>query len=140
MEDHDRDVGRVSGKRSRDCSERVLELPLGAGEPASGRNFRALATRHTFGRLIVAVPPSTARSRALVSVTYRGMPSAHSSRCGASYGSALRNGVTKDEIVELVIHLEALRRGCTRLSTVTRIALQVFRWKPVERAGAADRE
>ena len=55
-----------------DTAERLLGaplvLPLGAGEPPSGADFRRLATRHTFGDSWIRTGLDV-RSRALVSVT-----------------------------------------------------------------------
>jgi alkylhydroperoxidase/carboxymuconolactone decarboxylase family protein YurZ len=82
-----------------------LALPLGPGEPASGADFRRLATVHTFG-------DSWSRgglddhSRALVSVTIAATLGTREPLRG-QLRIALNSGVTKDEIVELFIHLEA---------------------------------
>jgi alkylhydroperoxidase/carboxymuconolactone decarboxylase family protein YurZ len=82
-----------------------LELPLGRGEPVSGDDFRRLATRHAFGDSW-SRPGLDTRSRALVSVTIAATLGTREPLRG-QLRIALNNGVTKDEIVELFIHLEA---------------------------------
>jgi len=100
-----------------------LVLPLGSGEPASGADFRRLATVHTFG-------DSWSRgglddhSRALVSVTIAATLGTREPLRG-QLRIALDSGVTKDEIVELFIHLEAYA-GAARAFDSYQIALEVF--------------
>ncbi|MGA2826365.1 MAG: carboxymuconolactone decarboxylase family protein [Streptosporangiaceae bacterium] len=100
-----------------------LVLPLGSGEPASGADFRRLATVHTFG-------DSWSRgglddhSRALVSVTIAATLGTREPLRG-QLRIALNSGVTKDEIVELFIHLEAYA-GAARAFDSYQIALEVF--------------
>ena len=100
-----------------------LVLPLGPGEPASGADFRRLATEHTFG-------DSWSRgglddhSRALVSVTIAATLGTREPLRG-QLRIALNSGVTKDEIVELFIHLEAYA-GAARAFDSYQIALEVF--------------
>jgi len=100
-----------------------LTLPLGPGEPESGREFRSLATRHTFGDSWPRVGLDV-RSRALVSVTIAATLGTHEPLRGQPR-IALNNGVSKDEIVELFIHLEAYA-GAARAFDSYQIALQVF--------------
>jgi alkylhydroperoxidase/carboxymuconolactone decarboxylase family protein YurZ len=98
-----------------------LQLPLGRGEPASGEDFRRLATQHAFGDSW-SRPGLDTRSRASVTIA-------------ATLGTreplrgqlriALNNGVTKEEIVELFIHLEAYA-GAARAFDSYQVALEVF--------------
>jgi len=100
-----------------------LVLPLGPGEPASGADFRRLATRHTFGDSW----PRTGldpRSRALVSVTIAATLGTREPLRG-QLRIALNNGVAKDEIVDLFIHLEAYA-GAARAFDSYQVALEVF--------------
>jgi 4-carboxymuconolactone decarboxylase len=100
-----------------------LTLPLGPGEPASGADFRRLASVHTFG-------DSWSRgglddhSRALVSVTIAATLGTREPLRG-QLRIALNSGVTKDEIVELFIHLEAYA-GAARAFDSYQVALEVF--------------
>jgi 4-carboxymuconolactone decarboxylase len=100
-----------------------LTLPLGPGEPASGADFRRLASVHTFG-------DSWSRGglddhdRALVSVTIAATLGTREPLRG-QLRIALNSGVTKDEIVELFIHLEAYA-GAARAFDSYQIALEVF--------------
>src|SRR5947209_20137266 len=61
----------ASQQRGRDTAARLLgsplDLPLGVAEPASGVDFRALATAHTFGDSWTRTALDD-RSRSLVSV------------------------------------------------------------------------
>ena len=82
-----------------------LALPLGPGEPPSGADFRRLATRHTFGDSWTRTGLDV-RSRALVSVTIAATLGTLEPLRG-QLRIALNNGVTKDEIVDLFIHLGA---------------------------------
>jgi 4-carboxymuconolactone decarboxylase len=100
-----------------------LELPLGKGEPQSGDDFRRLATRHSFGDSW-SRPGLDQRSRALVSVTIAAVLGTREPLRG-QLRIALRNGVTKDEIVELFIHLEAYA-GAARAFDSYQVALEVF--------------
>jgi 4-carboxymuconolactone decarboxylase len=100
-----------------------LSIPLAQGEPALGEEFRRLATRHTFGDSWTREGLDT-KSRALISVTI-----------AATLGTliplrgqlriALNNGVTKDEIVELFIHIEAYA-GAARAFDSYQVAREVF--------------
>ena len=100
-----------------------LVLPLGPGEPASGADFRRLATEHTFGDSWSRSGLDD-RSRALVSVAIAATLGTHEPLRG-QLRIALSSGVTKDEIVELFIHLEAYA-GAARAFDSYQIALAVF--------------
>jgi alkylhydroperoxidase/carboxymuconolactone decarboxylase family protein YurZ len=100
-----------------------LELPLGDGEPASGEDFRRLATEHAFGDSWSRTGLDI-RSRALVSVTIAATLGTREPLRG-QLRIALNNGVTKDEIVELFIHLEAYA-GAARAFDSYQVALEVF--------------
>jgi 4-carboxymuconolactone decarboxylase len=82
-----------------------LVLPLGPREPEVGNDFRRLATRHAFGDSWTRPGPDT-RSRALISVTIAALLGTHEPLRG-QLRIALNNGVTREEIVELFIHIEA---------------------------------
>jgi 4-carboxymuconolactone decarboxylase len=100
-----------------------LDLPLGPGEPPSGEDFRRLATRHAFGDSWSRTALDT-RGRALVSVAV-----------AATLGTlvplrgqlriALRNGVSREEIVDLFIHVLAYA-GAARAFDSYQVALAVF--------------
>jgi len=98
---------------------RSLELPLGPGEPPSGAEFRRLATEHTFGD---SWPPSglDVRSKALIAAAL----GTHEPLCG-QLRIALNNGLTKEEVVELFIHLEAYA-GAARAFDAYQVVLAVF--------------
>src|SRR6476646_7285044 len=66
----------------------------------------------------------TVRSRALVSVTIAATPGTRGPLRG-QLRIALSNGVTKDEIVDLFIHLEAYA-GAARAFDSYQIALEIF--------------
>src|ERR1700729_4021386 len=100
-----------------------LVLPLGPGEPPSGADFRRLATRHTFGDPWPRPGPDV-RSRALVSVTIAA-PLGTREPLRGQLRIALNNGVTKEEIVELFIHLEAYA-GAARAFDSYQVAAAVF--------------
>ncbi len=100
-----------------------LTLPLGLGEPPSGTDFRRLATRHTFGDSWARTELDL-RSRALVSVTIAATLGTHEPLRG-QLRIALHNGVTKEEIVDLFIHLEAYA-GAARAFDSYQIALEIF--------------
>ena len=100
-----------------------LVLPLGPGEPASGADFRRLATEHTFGDSWSRRGLDD-RSRALISVAIAAALGTHEPLRG-QLRIALRSGVTKDEIVELFIDLEAYA-GAARAFDSYQIALAVF--------------
>ena len=114
-------------QRALDTAERLLgqplTLPLGPGEPASGADLRRLATQHTFGDSW-ARPGLDDRSRALISVAIAATLGTHEPLRG-QLRAAVHNGVTKDEIVELFIHLEAYA-GAARAFDSYQIAIAVF--------------
>jgi alkylhydroperoxidase/carboxymuconolactone decarboxylase family protein YurZ len=101
-----------------------LELPLAPGEPANGEDFRRLATVHTFGDSWSRTEHLDTRSRALVSVTIAAALGIHEPLRG-QLRIALNNGVTKEEIVEAFIHLEAYA-GAARAFDSYQVALAVF--------------
>jgi 4-carboxymuconolactone decarboxylase len=104
-----------------------LELPLAPGEPLSGEDFRRLATEHAFGDSWSRSGLDT-RSRALVSVTIAATLGTREPLRG-QLRIALNNGVTKDEVVELFIHLEAYA-GAARAFDSYQVALEVFAESP----------
>jgi 4-carboxymuconolactone decarboxylase len=110
-----------------DTAERLLGqplvLPLGPGEPASGADFRRLATQHTFGDSWSRGGLDD-RSRALVSVAIAATLGTREPLRG-QLRIALHSGVTREEIVELFIHLEAYA-GAARAFDSYQIALEVF--------------
>jgi 4-carboxymuconolactone decarboxylase len=114
-------------QRALETAERMLGqplvLPLGRGEPASGEDFRRLATQHTFGDSW-ARGGLDDRSRALVSVAIAATLGTHEPLRG-QLRIALNSGVTREEIVELFIHLEAYA-GAARAFDSYQIALAVF--------------
>jgi len=100
-----------------------LVLPLADGEPPVGEDFRRLATITTFG----ASWPREGlddRSRALISVTIAATLGTHEPLRG-QMRIALQAGVTKEEIVELFIHLAAYA-GAARAFDSYQVALAVF--------------
>jgi alkylhydroperoxidase/carboxymuconolactone decarboxylase family protein YurZ len=121
MNDHD------SYQKALDQAERLLGqplvLPLGEGEPPVGEEFRRLATVHTFGDSW-SRPGLNTRSRALVSVAIAAALGTHEPLRG-QLRIALAAGVTKEEIVELFIHLEAYA-GAARAFDSYQIAIAVF--------------
>jgi alkylhydroperoxidase/carboxymuconolactone decarboxylase family protein YurZ len=100
-----------------------LTLPLAPGEPLSGQDFRRLATEHTFGDSWSRGGLDT-RSRALISVAIAATLGTHEPLRG-QLRIALNSGVTKEEIVELFIHLEAYA-GAARAFDSYQIATAVF--------------
>jgi 4-carboxymuconolactone decarboxylase len=100
-----------------------LDLPLGIGEPQSGDDFRRLATRHAFGDSW-SRPGLEQRSRALVSVAIAATLGTREPLRG-QLRIALHIGVTKEEVVELFIHLEAYA-GAARAFDSYQVALEVF--------------
>ncbi len=93
---------------------RPLELPLGPGEPDSAREFRRLATLHTFGDSWPRTQQLDTRTRSLISVAIAAALGTHEPLRG-QLRIALHNGVSKDEIVELFIHLEAYAGAAPRV-------------------------
>jgi alkylhydroperoxidase/carboxymuconolactone decarboxylase family protein YurZ len=100
-----------------------LVLPLGRGEPDVGNDFKRLATRHAFGDSWTR-PGLDTRSRALISVTIAAVLGTREPLRG-QLRIALNSGVTKEEIVELFIHLEAYA-GAARAFDSYQIAAEVF--------------
>jgi 4-carboxymuconolactone decarboxylase len=100
-----------------------LELPLAPAEPASGADFRRLATVHTFGDSWTRGALDD-RSRALVSVAIAAALGTREPLRG-QLRIALSNGVSKDEIVDLFIHLEAYA-GAARAFDMYQIAIEIF--------------
>ena len=86
-----------------------LQLPLGAGEPPSGADFRRLATEHTFGD---SWPRSglDVRSKALISVAIAAAIGTHEPLRG-QLRIALHNGISKEEVVELVQFILKFQRA-----------------------------
>jgi 4-carboxymuconolactone decarboxylase len=103
---------------------RPLELLLGPGEPDSGRDFRRLATLHTFGDSWTRTQQLDTRSRSLISVAIAAALGTHEPLRG-QLRIALHNGVSKEEIVELFIHLEAYA-GAARAFDSYQVAAAVF--------------
>lgn len=100
-----------------------LEIPMGPGEPESGIDFRKLATAQTFGESWTRTALDT-RSRSLVSVAIAAALGAFEPLRG-QLRIALNSGVTKDEIVDLFIHLLAYA-GAARAFEGYQIAMAVF--------------
>jgi 4-carboxymuconolactone decarboxylase len=100
-----------------------LVLPLAPAEPASGADFRRLATVHTFGDSWTRSALDD-RSRALVSVAIAATLGAREPLRG-QLRIALNTGVSKDEIVDLFIHLEAYA-GAARAFDMYQIVVEVF--------------
>ena len=103
---------------------RPLDLPLGPGEPDSGREFRRLATMHTFGDAWTRTQQLDTRARSLISVAIAATLGTHEPLRG-QLRIALNNGVSKDEIVELFVHLEAYA-GAVRAFDSYQVAVAVF--------------
>ncbi|MGA8334300.1 MAG: carboxymuconolactone decarboxylase family protein [Solirubrobacteraceae bacterium] len=103
---------------------RTSSLPLGPGEPDSGRAFRRLATIHTFGDSWSRTQQLDTRTRSLISVAIAAALGTHEPLRG-QLRIALNNGVSKDEIVELFIHLEAYS-GAARAFDSYQVAASVF--------------
>jgi len=120
-------TGQEEYQRALDNAQRLLGqplvLPLGEGEPPVGEDFRRLATIRTFGD---SWPRSGLddRSRALVSVAIAATLGTHEPLRG-QLRIALNSGVTKEEIVELFIHLAAYA-GAARAFDSYQIVLAVF--------------
>ncbi|PWR09617.1 decarboxylase [Micromonospora acroterricola] len=118
-------------QRALDNAERLLGqplvLPLASGEPPVGHDFRRLATVQTFGE---AWPREglDLRSRCLVSVAIAASLGTHEPLRG-QLRIALHSGVTKEEIVELFIHLAAYA-GAARAFDGYQVATAVFAERP----------
>ncbi len=107
---------------------RPLELPLGPGAPDSAHEFRRLATLHTFGDSWPRTEQLDTRSRSLISVAIAAALGTHEPLRG-QLRIALHNGVSKDEIVELFIHLDAYA-GAARAFDSYQVAAAVFAEQP----------
>jgi 4-carboxymuconolactone decarboxylase len=105
-----------------------LLLPLGVGKPASGEEFRRLATEHTFGDSWTRSDRLDTRTRSLISVTIAALLGTHEPLRG-QLRIALNNGVTREEVVELFIHLEAYASAARAFDSY-QIALAVFAKNP----------
>ena len=120
-------TGQDDYRQALETAERLLGqplvLPLGDGEPPVGEDFRRLATIHTFGD---SWPRSGLddRTRALISVAIAATLGTHEPLRG-QLRIALNSGVTKEEIVELFIHLSAYA-GAARAFDSYQVALAVF--------------
>jgi 4-carboxymuconolactone decarboxylase len=118
---------QTSYQKALDQAEKLLgqplALPLGQGEPPVGEEFRRLATMHTFGDSWPREGLDT-RSRALVSVAIAAALGTHEPLRG-QLRIALVSGVTKEEIVEVFIHLEAYA-GAARAFDSYQVAMAVF--------------
>ncbi|MDB5161230.1 MAG: carboxymuconolactone decarboxylase family protein [Candidatus Saccharibacteria bacterium] len=114
-------------KEAYDNAERLLgkplKLSLADSEPANARDFLDLATQHTFGDSW-SRPGLDDRTRALISITIAAVQGTHEPLKG-QLRIALNVGVTKEEIVELFIHLEAYA-GAARAFDAYQIAKEVF--------------
>lgn len=111
-------------ERAGELLGRPLDLPPGPGEPDSGGEFRRLATVHTFGDSWSRTEQLDTRTRSLISVAIAATLGTHEPLRG-QLRIALNNGVSKDEIVELFIHLEAYA-GAARAFDSYQIAAAVF--------------
>jgi 4-carboxymuconolactone decarboxylase len=122
-----RTTGQDGYQQALDAAERLLgqplSLPLAEGEPPVGEDFRRLATLHTFGDSWPRRGLDD-RSRALISVTIAATLGTHEPLRG-QLRIALHSGVTKEEIVELFIHLAAYA-GAARAFDSYQTALAVF--------------
>jgi 4-carboxymuconolactone decarboxylase len=127
MTGHDEERGYSAAL---DTAERLLGVRLerflepGAGEPANGADFKRLATLHTFGDAWPRTGVLDTRSRALVSVTIAATLGTLEPLRG-QLRIALNNGVSREEIVEAFIHIEAYA-GAARAFDSYQVALQVF--------------
>jgi 4-carboxymuconolactone decarboxylase len=119
----DADADRTALETAERLLGTALTLPLGPGEPPSGSDFRRLATRHTFGDSWTRTALDV-RGRALVSVAIAATLGTREPLRG-QLRIALNNGVSKDEIVDLFIHLEAYA-GAARAFDSYQVALEVF--------------
>jgi 4-carboxymuconolactone decarboxylase len=120
-------TGQEDYQQALDNAQRLLGqalvLPLGDGEPPVGEDFRRLATIHTFGDSWSRGGLDD-RSRALISVAIAATLGTHEPLRG-QLRIALHSSATKEEIVELFIHLAAYA-GAARAFDSYQIALAVF--------------
>jgi len=114
-------------ERALQTAERLLGQPLvpslSEGEPPAGEDFRRLATVAAFGASWSREGLDD-RSRALISVTMAATLGTHEPLRG-QLRIALHSGVTKEEIVELFIHLAGYA-GAARAFDSYQVALGVF--------------
>jgi 4-carboxymuconolactone decarboxylase len=108
-------------------AERLLGFPLrpvtGPGEPDVGGDLMRLGVERTFGDCWTR-PGLDLHSRCLISVTIAAvLGTPHP--LGGQIRIALNNGVTKEEIVELFIHLQAYA-GAARAVEGYQVAKTVF--------------
>src|SRR3954451_2986589 len=94
------------------------------GEPANSADFKRLATLHTFGDAWPRTDVLDTRTRALISVTIAATLGTLEPLRG-QLRIALHNGVTPEEIVEAMIHIEAYA-GAARAFDSYRVARDVF--------------
>jgi 4-carboxymuconolactone decarboxylase len=108
-------------------AERLLGFPLvptvGPGEPEVGSDMMRLGVEHTFGG-VWQRDGLDLRSRALISVTIAAVLGVQAPLRG-QLRIALNVGVTKEEIVELFIHVQAYA-GAARAVEGYQIAREVF--------------
>jgi 4-carboxymuconolactone decarboxylase len=117
----------IEGEDAHATAERLLGFPLvpalGPGEPEVGSDFLRIGMEHTFGG-VWQRSGLDLRSRALISVTIAavlGTPQP----LGGQLRIALNCGVTKEEIVELFIHLQAYA-GASRAVEGYQVAKAIF--------------
>ena len=123
-DDHDQhDHYQQALDTARDLLGKPLVISRSPGEPANGADFIRLATLHAFGNSWSRQGLDT-RSRALISVAIAATLGTHEPLRG-QLRIALNSGVTKEEIVELHIHLEAYA-GAARAFDSYQIALATF--------------
>ncbi len=120
-------TGRNGYEQALRTAERLLGgplvLPLGEGEPPAGEDFRRLAILQTFGDSWSRGGLDD-RSRALISVAIAATLGTHEPLRG-QLRIALSAGVTKEEIVELSIHVAAYA-GAARAFDSYQTVLAVF--------------
>jgi 4-carboxymuconolactone decarboxylase len=117
----------LDGEDAQATAERLLGFPLlpslGPGEPEVGNDLLRLGMEHTFGG-VWQRPGLDLRSRALISVTIAAVLGTPQPLRG-QLRIALNCGVTKEEIVELFIHLQAYA-GAARAAEGYQVAKAVF--------------
>jgi 4-carboxymuconolactone decarboxylase len=113
-----------------------LERFLGAteGEPENAADFERLATVHAFGDAWPRTQHLDIRVRALVSVTIAAVLGTLEPLRG-QLRIAINNGVSKEEIVEAFIQIEAYA-GAARAFDGYQIAAQVFAESSAKDSGA----
>src|SRR5580692_8479636 len=116
--------------RSLDTAEEILGFRLERflvpteGEPRNSADFKRLATMHTFGDVWTRNEYLDIRSRSLISVAIAATLGTLEPLRG-QIRIALNNGVSKEEIVEAFIQVEAYA-GAARAFEGYQIAAQVF--------------